>query len=84
VLQQYRFDLFVTVVGLRMSTGRPVIADAANLYAGLRPRMLAQARTHGYPTAWLSSTSPWKPASRRTGSARGRSRRTKSARSTAR
>jgi predicted kinase len=49
-LQPNTFDLFLTIVGMRMSIGRPAIADGVNLHMELRPRLLALARTHSYPS----------------------------------
>jgi predicted kinase len=46
VLQPKTFDLFLTIVGMRLSLGRPTIADGVNLHMELRPRLLELARTH--------------------------------------
>jgi predicted kinase len=47
VLQPKTFDLFLAIVGMRLSLGRPTIADGVNLHMELRPRLLELARTHG-------------------------------------
>lgn len=49
VLQLKTFDLFVTIVGMRVSLDRPTIADGVNLYLDVRPRLRELARTHGFP-----------------------------------
>jgi protein phosphatase len=50
ILQPNTFDLFLTVVGMRLAIGRPTIADGVNLHLELRPRLLSRARTHGCST----------------------------------
>src|SRR5688500_2357138 len=37
------------VVGMRLSIGRPTVADGVNLHLNLRPRLLEKARAHGCP-----------------------------------
>jgi predicted kinase len=51
ILQPSTFDLFVTIVDMRMRIGRPTLADGVNLHMDLRPRLLALARAHAYPSA---------------------------------
>jgi len=51
VLQPNTFELFVSIVGLRLAIGRMTVADGVNLHMQLRPRLLAAARAHGCPTA---------------------------------
>jgi protein phosphatase len=53
VLQPNTFDLFVTIVGMRLAIGRPTVADGVNLHMELRPRLLEQARRHRRPTALI-------------------------------
>jgi predicted kinase len=51
ILQPSTFDLFVTIVGMRLRLGRPTVADGVNLHMELRPRLLALAREHARPSA---------------------------------
>ena len=51
LLQVQTFELFLSIIGRRMSLDRPILADTVNLYLELRPRMLQLAKAHGYPTA---------------------------------
>jgi predicted kinase len=53
VLQPNTFDLFVTIVGMRLAIGRPTVADGVNLHMELRPRQLEQARRHRCPNALI-------------------------------
>jgi protein phosphatase len=48
ILQPNTFDLFVTIVGMHMSIGRPTLADGVILPMELRPRRLDLARRHHY------------------------------------
>ena len=50
-LQPNTFRLFLTIIGMRLSLGRPAIADGVNLYAELRSGLLGHARTHEYYSA---------------------------------
>lgn len=52
-LQTETFELFLTIIGMRMSMGRPILADTVNLYMELRPRLLKLAKTNGYPTSLI-------------------------------
>lgn len=47
ILQPQTFDLFLTVVGMRLRLGRPTLADGVNLHLDLRPRLRDLARAHG-------------------------------------
>lgn len=51
ILQPNTFQLFLTIIGMRMNIGRPTIADGVNLHRELRTGMLDLARKHEYPTA---------------------------------
>ena len=53
-LQPNTFQLFVTIVGMRLAIGRPGIADGVNLNPEIRAGLLGHARTHGYPTALIA------------------------------
>ena len=50
-LQPQTFQLFLTIIGMRLSLGRPAIADGVNLYPELRSGLLGHARTHEYYSA---------------------------------
>lgn len=50
-LQPSTFRLFLTIIGMRMSIGRPALADGVNLHPELRTGLLGHARTHEYRTA---------------------------------
>lgn len=50
-LQPNTFQLSLTIVGMRLSLGRPAIADGVNLHPELRAGLLGHARAHGYPSA---------------------------------
>lgn len=47
-LQPNTFRLFLTVVDMRMSIGRPALADGVNLHRELRTELIGLARTHDY------------------------------------
>jgi protein phosphatase len=47
-LQPMTFRLFLTIIDMRMSLGRPVLGDGVNLHAELRTELLGFARTHEY------------------------------------
>jgi predicted kinase len=51
MLQPKTFHLFLTIIGMRLSIGRPAIADGVNLYRELRAGLLDHARTHNYYSA---------------------------------
>lgn len=53
-LQPNTFQLFVTIVGMRLAIGRPAIADGVNLHPEIRAGLLGHARTHGYTTALIA------------------------------
>jgi predicted kinase len=57
-LQPNTFQLFLTIVGMRMSIGRPSLADGVNLHAELRPRLLELARTHQYYSLLVAFDTP--------------------------
>jgi len=50
-LQPQTFQLFLTIIGMRLSLGRPAIADGVNLYPELRSGLLGHARTYEYHSA---------------------------------
>lgn len=51
ILQPNTFQLFLTIVGMRLSIGRPALADGVNLHLELRTGLLGHARAHEYPSA---------------------------------
>jgi protein phosphatase len=57
-LQPNTFQLFLTIVGMRMGIGRPAVADGVNLHADLRPRLLDLARTHQYWSLLVAFATP--------------------------
>lgn len=50
-LQPSTFQLFLTIISMRLSIGRCTIADGVNLHRELRAGMLESARKHAYHTA---------------------------------
>lgn len=50
-LQPSTFRLFLTIIGMRLSIGRPALADGVNLHSELRTGLLGHARTHEYRSA---------------------------------
>jgi predicted kinase len=49
-VQPTTFRLFLTVIGMRLSLGRPTLADGVNLHGELRTGLLGLARSHDYRT----------------------------------
>jgi predicted kinase len=52
-LQPDTFRLFLGIIDMRMSLGRPVLADTVNLHRDLRQGLLDRSRTRDYPTALI-------------------------------
>jgi len=53
ILQPNTFQLFLTIIDMRMRVGRCTIADGVNLHNELRTGMLDSARKHDYHTALI-------------------------------
>lgn len=53
ILQPSTFQLFLTIIDMRMNIGRCTIADGVNLHPELRSGMLASARQHRYQTVLI-------------------------------
>jgi predicted kinase len=53
ILQPNTFQLFLTIIGMRLSIGRPAIADGVNLHPELRTGLLTHARTHTFTSALI-------------------------------
>ena len=53
-LQPNTFQLFVTIIGMRLAIARPAVADGVNLHPEIRAGLLDHARTHDYPTALIA------------------------------
>jgi protein phosphatase len=51
ILRSRMFELFLTVVGLRLSLGRPTLADGINLRMEVLPRLRELAAAHGCHSA---------------------------------
>lgn len=47
-LQPNTFQLFLTIIGMRLAVGHPTLADGVNLHRELRTGLLDHAQVHGY------------------------------------